>query len=485
MSKVTKEAQQWPLSPVCTRPWSLPSPRRPSTAIAGAPTGWRGCERSARSCTPAFDRRADALMELCDGLLGAAGPVASVAHLSLEPDHRRGWASGYAALRQGRINPKRLRKLLAGLEPLHPQRPLWVVDVSGWPRPEAATSPERRWCHDPKRRTHGKPVVAGWPFSLLCGVGLAHDSWTQPLDVARLGPHDHAGQLAAAQVRALAGRVPPAQLKARPLVLLDSHYDPSQLQCDLADVNVQLLVRVRSNRCFYFDPPPRRPGQRGRPRRHGHKLKCNDPATWPPPAASWQADTTAGRVRVACWRGVHPKQRQPGQWPIVRGSLLQVQLDRHPGPNGRRRPPQQLWLWWAGLVEQPDLELAFQAYLRRFAIEHTIRYDKQQLSWTTPRLRSPQQAERWTWLVLAAFAQLGLARGLVGDQRLPWQRPQPATRRTPTRVRHGFWRVRLLVGTPARAPKPRGRPPGRARGQRIGPAPRYRVQRRGSQPRAP
>ena len=34
----------------------------------------------------------------------------------------------------------------------------------------------------------------------------------------------------------------------------------------------------------------------------------------------------------------------------------------------------------------------------------------------------PEQADRWTWLVIAAYTQLRLARQLVDDLRLPWER---------------------------------------------------------------
>jgi hypothetical protein len=44
-------------------------------------------------------------------------------------------------------------------------------------------------------------------------------------------------------------------------------------------------------------------------------------------------------------------------------------------------------------------------------IEHTVRFAKQTLGWTTPRVRHPEQADWWTWLVLAAYAQLRLAPG--------------------------------------------------------------------------
>ncbi|MDP9208560.1 MAG: transposase [Actinomycetota bacterium] len=63
-----------------------------------------------------FTRRTDALFELGDALL-CAQAVPSLPHLSLEPVHRRGWGSAYAALARGRIDAERLRDLLAGSLP--------------------------------------------------------------------------------------------------------------------------------------------------------------------------------------------------------------------------------------------------------------------------------------------------------------------------------------------------------------------------------
>ncbi|RZL79604.1 MAG: transposase, partial [Rhodococcus sp. (in: high G+C Gram-positive bacteria)] len=84
--------------------------------------------------------------------------------------------------------------------------------------------------------------------------------------------------------------------------------------------------------------------------------------------------------------------------------------------------------------------------------------------WTAPRLRSPEAADRWTWIVLVAYAQLRLARPLAEDLRRPWERQVPPTRLTPARVRRGFSRTRATMPVPASAPKPSrpgpGRPPG-------------------------
>ena len=178
---------------------------------------------------------------------------------------------------------------------------------------------------------------------------------------------------------------------------------------------------------------------------------------------------------MAAWAGLHPKQhRHPGHGsgrprPTVRGTILRVQVERVPA---RTRPPKVLWLWWAS-PGQLDLDLAWRAYTRRFDLEHTVRFCKQTLGWTTPRPRHPAQADRWTWLVLAAYTQLRMARQLACDQRLPWERPRPQPRLSPYRVRRGFPRLLCTLGSPAAAPKPSGRSPGRPKGRCSGPAVRH------------
>jgi hypothetical protein len=88
------------------------------------------------------------------------------------------------------------------------------------------------------------------------------------------------------------------------------------------------------------------------------------------------------------------------------------------------------------------------------------------------RPRHPEQAEWWTWLVLAAYTQLRLARQIATDARLPWERPRPPGKLSPYRVRRGFPRLLCAVGSPTSAPKPCGRSPGRPKGRRSGPAQR-------------
>src|SRR5215211_1790975 len=420
-----------------------------------------------------FPRRTDALFELGDALL-CAPAIPSLPHLSLEPVHQRGWGSVYAALARGRIDTEQLRDLLVSSLP--DADPLvFAVDVTTWPRCDAECSPERGYYYHPSRHSAGQPIIAGWAYQWICQLGFARDSWTAPVDAHRLHPLEDTDQTAAAQIHALLERLPASG--AVPLFVFDAGYDSAQLTLDLADAPAALLVRLRSDRCFYADPPPAvRSPKGGRPRRHGAKFAFADPTTWPTPTATLVCqDDQYGTVTVAAWSGLHPKQqRHPGHGsrgprPIVRGTILRVQVQRVPA---RTRPPKVLWLWWAG-PGPLDLDLLWRAYIRRFDLEHTIRFAKQTLGWTIPRPRTPEQADRWTWLVLAAYTQLHLAREIAGDQRLPWERPRPQPRLSPLRVRRGFPRLLCALGSPASTPKPFGRSPGRPRGRCSGPSTRY------------
>jgi hypothetical protein len=448
----------------------MPMPTSPLVRLGAFRTELHAC----------YTRRADALFELGDALL-CAQAVPSLPHLSLEPVCRRGWGSVYAALVRGRIDTERLRDLLASSLP--DGDPLvFAVDVTTWPRCDAECSPQRGYYYHPSRHSAGQPIIAGWAYQWICQLGFDRDSWTAPVDARRLHPLDDTDQTAAGQIRALLARL--GRLGGRdagvpvPLFVFDGGYDSAQLTLDLAAERVAVLVRLRSDRCFYADPPPRPPGATGRPRRHGAKFNLADPATWPTPTATLHtSDGQYGTVTVQAWGGLHPKQqRHPGHGtggprPIVRGTVIRVQVERVPA---KTRPPKVLWLWWAGPEGLTlDLDLAWRAFIRRFDLEHTVRFCKQTLGWATPRPRHPEQADRWTWLVLACYAQLRLARQVVADGRLPWERPRPPGRLSPVRVCRGFPRLLVRLGSPAATPKPAGRSPGRPKGRCSGPAMRY------------
>jgi hypothetical protein len=133
-------------------------------------------------------RRADELFELVDAVLCAEGPVRSLVGLCLAPEHRRGHGALYDAVNSGEVDPVRLRETLVRLPlpRLFGGRIVLAVDVSPWLRPDAATCPDRLFCHVYGRATSGfragpiswsRPWRAGRPAGRRCWMRCA---WGRP-----------------------------------------------------------------------------------------------------------------------------------------------------------------------------------------------------------------------------------------------------------------------------------------------------------------
>lgn len=383
-------------------------------------TGWGGLRAFRQELYDCLTARSDALFELADAVLCSDGPVVSVPELSLTAPHRRGHGAMYDALACGGIDSDRLRRALAELElPRGTDRQLTVaIDVTPWPRPDAECSPERLHCHRQCRCDGVRQTVPGWPYSVAAALGAGRSSWTAPLDALRLGPADDVTETTAGQIRKLWHRLRQAgQLRPEDppvLIVLDSGYDLIRLSWLVRDLPVRLLGRIRSDRVMYTPPGARRGTRPGRQPRHGQQFTFTDPATW----HAAQQETTSthqrfGTVHAAAWARLHPKLERRGAWrhhpgplPTVEGTIIHVAVEHLPG----NRTPKPLWLWCSHPEATVDLDQLWRAYLRRFDIEHTFRFCKQTLGLTRPRLRTPQQADRWVWLVLATYTQLRLAR---------------------------------------------------------------------------
>jgi hypothetical protein len=451
--------------------------------------------------------RPDALFEMADAVLCEDRPVTDLARLSLVPEFTRGHGALYDGLNAGRVEFARLRRAVAGL-PL----PAWpdgrirlAVDVCNWLRPDAGVSPDRMFCHVHGRGKNAGQVVPGWPYSFVAALEPGRSSWTLPLDAVRLGPDDDETEAAAAQLREVVTRLiaaghwkpgdPPV------IIVMDAGYSGTRLAWLLEGLPVTLVARVRSDRVWYFPPPARLPGVRGRTARHGAPVRCDDPSTWG--GADVEAEAASARhgpLAVTAWRRAHQAiHRGCGGWedwpahrefPVIEGTLIRLAVIRPAAGYAALEP---MWLWAsdpdAGADEAAAATL-WQAYLRRFDLEHAFRFFKSRLGWDRPMLRDPAAADRWTWLVIACYAQLRLARPLAGDIRLPWQRPQAGPGKpqvmTPGRVRAGFRLVRETLGSPASVAKPARPGPGRPAGSKNKrKAPRQPVGKRNPKQRKP
>lgn len=412
--------------------------------------------------------RQDSLFELVDAAL-TAPHRSTLVRLSLTVAFRRLWSSTCDALADGSIDVRALGNLFAKTlvdSAVVDGRPLWVIDGTNWPRPAARASTDRTWEYRPLPGWPQNGVVPAWSYQWLVATPDVAGSWVLPLDVQRRGPTAKSATAVAleqiAAVRKAQGAGAP-----RPVVTLDSGYDLETLAH--ATVDADLLVRLAKHRVVYRTPEQH--AGRGRPRLHGEPFRLVDEDTHGQPQQSTRLDHPAyGAVTIDVWTELHV-----GGAPDAPFSVVRVQVERLPN---KKLPPRPLWLAWIGGPLPADLSAVWRWYLRRFTVEHAFRFFKQTLGWTTVRPRNPEAADRWSWLIAGACWQLWLARPLVGEVRLPWEHPRPDGLVTPGQVQRHFTGILVRVGTPARAPRKRGKSPGRQPGQRPRPPFHYQVARR-------
>ncbi len=394
-----------------------------------------------------FTQARDALFELLEALL-VHSRVASFVELCLAAVFRRQWASGYAALRDGRIDPDALERLLVAQVPATGTA-VFALDASLWPHRQAKTLAARQWY---PVHGSGPEIVSGHAYSLLAWAVERGTSWAPPLSARRLLPEQTAVEMGVEQVRRLCQERQAQAPASQTVVTADGGYGNHRFFGPLKGQPCLVVARLRRDRVLYRAAAPY-PG-RGRPAKHGERFAFKDPATWGEPAETAEvADARWGQVRLRRWNGLHAREDATTVFDVVQIESRR-ERDRPPAPlwvaclNGRAATAVQIWEW----------------YDHRWSIEPAIEFRKQQLHWTLPRLQDPERCDRWTTLVTLAQWELYLARDLVADRALPWQRPQ--AQKTPGRVRAGLAALFLGIGSPAAAPQTRGKAPGWPVGRR-------------------
>ena len=407
-----------------------------------------------------------ALMNACDALLTET-TASSFAELSLSPFFVRRWSSLYEAFDDAVIDHAALRSLfVAQTLQMHAERSnrrlVLAADASPIVRPQSRTARDRSYVHVPNLPQGTKPVAPGWQFATVVALPETPSSWTMILDNRRIKSDQTASQVVAKQLIALA-----PQLPGGTIVTCDGGFgNPTflaQLQ-PLPSDTLSLLLRTANNRTLYR-PAPERTGRRGAPRKDGDAFVMRDPSTHGTPSAVWQGKDAHGDERqVAVWEHLHFKPCRSAEVTVIR-----IQRLRDRKQTNEREPP-ILWLiWYQGdlppLAQIPDL------YRLRYCIEHSYRFDKQELLWEKPHLRTPEKFETWTDVVSAVHNQIALARFVTTGIRQPWESNHREP--TPQQVRRACARIIAQLGTPAPTPQVRGKSPGRRQGDKIRKAERF------------
>jgi hypothetical protein len=391
-------------------------------------------------------RSGDALFELVDALI-LSPQLQSFPDLSSVPIFRRCWPSLYECLEDGRIDEKELLRLYLQALP-ESERPVLVGDHTAWPRLYTQTLEDVSIQHQPTPIALQVPITIGYGFSTL-GVAPEHKgSWFLPLLHERIESQLTPSEKAAKQLETI---VP--SLAQRPLALYDSEYGSGKFFQRTAQVECDLLVRIKSHRTLYRPAPPYR--GKGRPPKHGPCFRFKDRQTWDQPDQQFECDDERlGRIRVQCWRGLHFKDAAECPFDLLRIERLSA--------RDTKRDPKVVWLARRFKDHQP-LDQCWEQYLRRYSIEHWYRFIKQKLHWKLPAVSTPAQSQLWSWLIVLASWFIFLAREVVKDQPKPWQKAQ--TTLTPGRVMQSIGPLLARIGTPASAPKPRGKSPGWQKGR--------------------
>jgi DDE superfamily endonuclease len=410
-----------------------------------------------------FERGADALFNLADALL-CESQAQSLPELSLSPFFERQWSSVYEALEDGRINVEQLRAIWvhALLCERAENEPIWIaVDASNIERPCAPTSADRGMIHLSNLPLVDKPISVGWQFSHVVLLPEQASSWTPILDQQRISSEQTAIGVAIGQLQALK----PLFGNRRVIILADRWYGTPEFLRACHGLGYSVLIRLKSNRKLYRAPV--RTHKRGAPPKDGPLFQSKRPETHGTADEVWsQQHPTGTRVQISRWSHLHFQQARSLDLSVIR-------VERETAKGTKRDPRVS---WFVMLDEVIPLPQVAHQYRRRFSQEHGYRFLKQNLLWTRVHVRTPAQFERWSWLVALVVNQLYLARELGQALHRPWERTDRPV--TPQQVRRVMSVILLQVGTPARRCQPRGKSPGRAKGFRPEPAPRFPVVRK-------
>ena len=449
--------------------------------------------------------RGDTIMDLLDAL-SSNTTAKSAVELSLNPLFRRNYGSVYdgiqqfsrsvgveTAVEERRAQEQQLMQLIGFYLPTPQQQKYWLlgVDVTPAPRCFAATLTDRGYVYHPNTIASNKPVTIGHQYSALVlfpeKLQASSPSWIMPLSLRRVTTQETKRSVGIQQVKLLLNdRTLPFHQQLC-VQVVDSEYSVvSYLGEMIEHENLVTIARVRSNRVFYQMPPtsPTSPS-RGHPVWYGVRFDLKDSDTWEEPDEVAQTTYTnhlgrTYRIQLECWhnllmRGTHeyPMHQHPF-------TLIRARLFNEADEQVYQRP---LWLLVMGQRgKELSLSEAWEAYRRRYDVEHFFRFGKQRLLMTSYQTPEVQHEENWWQIAQLAYVQLWLARCLAEAMPRPWERylPQFQTQSerqesSPSMVQRDFGRIIQEIGTPAQSPKPRGKSPGRAKGALQQPRKRRKV----------
>jgi len=444
-----------------------------------------------------FNKRADTLMDLLDALCSQTR-ASSVVELSLQNCFRRSYSAIFKAMAEYRPGDDDLAHLAGPYLPEPQKRPFWLlgVDVTPQPRPYACTLAERGFVYQPTVIWGNKPITIGHQYSTVALLPEKDTkqpvTWVVPLSCQRVKREESKALVGAEQIGELLGDAKQPFREQLTVEVGDSDYSqPAYLAANREHEHLVSVVRCRGNRIFYRQKYRSGSETGGAPGHYGTSFKLKDPTTWHEPDDQTQLPFTTRRGRqfqatIQVWHNMlmrgknKPERIRMYQYPFTLVRIVLLDED------GQPRFKHPLWLLVIGPRRlELSLEHTYQAYTQRSDLEHFFRFGKQKLLMADYQTPDLEREERWWHLAHLAYLQLWVAHETAASLPRSWERNLPqhkAQKITPTLVQRDFERLISQFGTPAKVPKPRGKPPGRRKGFRLSPRERQKVLKKGEKP---
>lgn len=454
-----------------------------------------------------FEHRRDALMELLDALTSNQN-AKSVVELSLSPHFHRQYGSVFDAIDNylfaptpaelilaRRVREAQLLNITAPYLPLPSRRSFWLfgTDATSVARQYAHTLADRTYVYQPNSLAGNKPVTIGHQYATIACLPEKEPNdpaWAIPMTIRRITSEQTETQIGAELVANLFADETLPWVKSGDLVVhtADSKYGTVPFLSPLATFNNLVnIARIRGNRVLYRLPPTIDPSERkaGRPRRYGERFDLKDSQTWHEPDEQVESiwltfNGKSNRVVIEAWDDLIMRGKKDMPMHENPFRLVRIRVFKENGQLLFQRP---LWLIVIG-ARRGELSLLqiWQAYRQRYDLEHFFRFGKQRLLMADFESSEVDRSENWMHLVQLAYVQLFMTRHLAENHPRAWERYLPVknqTIATPTQAQRDFSRIIGEIGTPAQAPKVRGKSPGREKGTILNKKKRNRVIKKG------
>lgn len=446
-----------------------------------------------------INKRADSAMELIDALCSTP-QARSVVELSLSPHFSRQYQSVYKAIAEADWAAVALPQLIGPYLSPPKTHDYWLFGVDGTPqkRPFAYTLSARGYVYYPNPVGSNQPITLGHEYStgaLLPELGpQTAQSWVVPLSTRRISTAADKELVGGEQVKALLAAPELPWFKDLVVVVGDSRYSkPAYLHAVHQDqANLVTVTKIRSNRTLYhyIETPAEKPAHRAKFK--GAVFKLPDPATHTPPAKTLvlalpeneKKQPREQTIQLEVWENmVMPGQNKPTRIPMENYPFRLVKVTCYDAA-GYEVYSNPLWLIVVGARRAAlSLERIYESYAARSRLEHFFRFGKQKLLLNAFQTPETAREENWWRIVHLAYLMLWLAQPLTQHLPRPWERNLPEHKKGligPANVQRDFTRLIAQFGSPARVLKPRGKSPGRKKGDLLPPRDRQAVVYKGS-----